>query len=296
MKKIITGTLIILALLTIASTDSYSQEAEMISPYIQLQYFKNTNDSSSLKTALTYSVNRMELPIKDMKILFYAGVGGDRKQIGEAVTNDKGVAILHLSDRSDFIEDETGQWAFSTEYAGNDTIESASADLLIQNIEIAMELTEPDSIKTVALTVMKVTDGKRVPAAGEMLTVYVPRMFSFLPIGDVILDDAGYGSLEFPADLPGDKDGNLTIIARFDEHPEFGNVEKEATLKWGVPSSYSIPKGHRALWTKVAPLWMIYTLSILLTGVWGHYMFALISLIRIKRDAKKNESGDLRTR
>ena len=54
---------------------------------------------------------------------------------------------------------------------------------------------------------------------------------------------------------------------------------------WGTPTDYSVPVSHRALWTKTAPKWMIYTLSILLAGVWGHYLFAIISLIRIKREA-----------
>ena len=67
------------------------------------------------------------------------------------------------------------------------------------------------------------------------LLIYVPRMFSLLPIGEAKLDDSGTASVEFPASLPGDKEGNITIIARFEEHPEFGNVEKKSTLEWGSP-------------------------------------------------------------
>lgn len=134
--------------------------------------------------------------------------------------------------------------------------------------------------------------GKMVPAAGEILTVYVPRMFSLLPLGEVTLDDNGSGSLAFPADLPGDKDGNVTIIARFDEHPEFGTIEKSRQLKWGVPLTPSAHQSRRALWTKTAPKWMIYTLSVLLTGVWGHYLFTIISLIRIRIDTKKKKEKE----
>ncbi len=235
----------------------------------------------------------MEIPLPGMEIIFFSGKE-KKNRIAEAVTDEKGVATCDLKDKSDFSADATGQWPFSTEFAGNDTIESGSAELLIRDVALKMELTEVDSVKTVKLSAEKKENGKEVPAAGEMITVYVPRMFSLLPLGDVTLDDTGNGSLEFPADLPGDKEGTITIIARFEEHPEFGNVEKRATLKWGVPSSYTVPKGHRALWTKVAPLWMIFTLSILLTGVWGHYLFTIISLIRIRRDAKKNEAGDIR--
>ena len=132
-------------------------------------------------------------------------------------------------------------------------------------------------------------NGKKSPVAGEMLVLYVPRIFSMLPVAEITLDDNGSAAVEFPSDIPGDKEGNITLIARFDEHMTFGNVEKRETVKWGIPTDYSIPKTHRALWTKTPPWWMIITLSILLTGVWGHYMFAVISLIRIKIDAKKNK-------
>jgi hypothetical protein len=293
MKTLISRAIIILSLLAIASFYSFSQESTKISPYVQLQYFKDNSDNSSLKTTLTYSKNRMEIPLKGMKIIFYSG-NEKKNKIAEAVTDEKGVAVCDLKEKSDFSSDATGQWSFSTEFEGNDTIESGSAELSIRDVILKMDLAEADSVKTITLNAEKMENGREVPASGEMLTVYVPRMFSLLPVGDVTLDDSGNGSLEFPADLPGDKEGNITIIARFEEHPEFGNVEKTATLKWGVPSSYTVPKGHRALWTKVAPLWMIYTLSILLTGVWGHYLFAVISLIRIRRNAKKDESSDLR--
>jgi hypothetical protein len=119
-------------------------------------------------------------------------------------------------------------------------------------------------------------------------------MFSLLPIGEATLDESGSAAVEFPASLPGDKEGNITVIARFEEHAEFGNVEKKSTLKWGLPSNYSVPAGHRALWTKTAPKWMIYTLSVLLSGVWGHYLFALISLIRIRIAAKKKAKEEYR--
>ena len=53
-------------------------------------------------------------------------------------------------------------------------------------------------------------------------------MFSLLQIGEITLDDNGTGTLEFPSDLPGDKDGNITIITKFEENATFGNVEKQS--------------------------------------------------------------------
>jgi hypothetical protein len=177
-------------------------------------------------------------------------------------------------------------------YKGNDSIEASSSDISVTDVILEMNLALVDTIKTISLSANKISGGKKSPAGGETVIVYVPRMFNMLSIGEVVLDDSGSGSLEFPADLPGDKEGNVTIIAKFEDNPAFGNVEKIATMKWGVPSGYSVPSSHRALWTKGAPKWMIYTLSILLTGVWGHYLFAIISLIRIKLESIKEKKKE----
>jgi len=288
MKRKIALTLLFLSLFSSKALFCYSQENPKISPSVQFQYFKDNDDNSILKTTFTYSKSRMELPLAGMKIKFYAG--SEKKiRLAEIITDDKGIAIYKLKPESDFLINSEGLWPFTSEFDGNDTIEQGKSGLLIRDVTLNMTLTEIDSIKTIVIDAKKKENGKEVPVSGETVTLYVPRMFSLLPIGEAKLDEKGSASVEFPSRLPGDKHGNITIIARFEDNPEFGNIEKKSTLKWGLPSSYSVPAGHRALWTKTAPKWMIYTLSILLSGVWGHYLFAIISLIRIKLQAKKHK-------
>jgi hypothetical protein len=158
-----------------------------------------------------------------------------------------------------------------------------------KEVVLNMTLTEVDSIKTVTVTAHTIANGENVPVSGETVSVFVPRMFSPFIIGELTLDDSGTASLEFPSDLPGGKDGNLTIVAAFIDNSTYGNVEKRETIRWGIPTDY-LPTSHRALWTQRAPGWMIYTLSILLAGVWGHYFFAIISLVRIKRNANREKA------
>ena len=68
----------IISLLIITSGLTFSQDAEKISPYMALQYFKGNSDSSYLKATLTYSKNRMELPLPGMEITFFSGTGGEK--------------------------------------------------------------------------------------------------------------------------------------------------------------------------------------------------------------------------
>jgi hypothetical protein len=286
-KKIINIILVLLVL----SPELFSQEATMISPYIQISYLKNTDDLRILQTSLTYSKNRMELPLPGMEISFFNGT--DKKELLiKAVTDSKGIARFEVPSDIKLMTESDGAWAFSSEYAGNDTIEAGTSEIAIKDVRLEMILSLVDSVETITVNAFVKEKGIDKPVAGEAVKVYVPRMFSNLLISELTLDDAGTATLEFPTDLPGDKDGNLTIIAKFEENGTFGNVEKRETLNWGLLTDYSVPVTHRALWTKTAPKWMIYTLSVLLAGVWGHYLFAIISLIRIRINAKRKEAED----
>lgn len=284
MKKLL-YTILVLSTLPFFPFALFSQELNVISPYIQLQYIKNTNDQRVLQTALTYSFNRMELPIPGMEISFFTG-GNNSDLIGTALTDSKGIARIELKDDIQLQTDVDGMWAFSSEYNGNDTIEAAVSEITVKDVMLDMLLTEVDSIKTINISAYTVENGSEVPVPDEPVMIYVPRMFSNLLLSELYLDETGNATFEFPSDLPGDKEGNITVIAKFEDNYTFGTVEKVETLKWGVPTDYFVPVSHRALWTKIAPKWMIYSLSVLLAGVWGHYLFALISLIRIKREAE----------
>lgn len=284
-NKQISKSLFFLLLVLPLTVNSFSQEAEKISPYIQLQYFKNNDDQSSLQATLTYSENRMENPLPGMEIHFYTG-GTKKELLATVLTDEKGIASLPVNNIARLPVNSEGQWQFETEFSGNDTIEASSSELQVKDVQLKMTLSEIDSIKTITLNALASLNGRQVPVAGEVVMIYVPRMFSLLPVAEATLDDNGTVSVDFPSDLPGDNEGNLKIIARFEENPTYGNVEKNIVQKWGIPTSYAVPKTHRALWTKTPPTWMIITLSILLAGVWGHYLFAIISLILIKIDAR----------
>ena len=294
MKKKVIYSILLLSLLPVFSVNLFSQEKTVISPYIQLQYFKNTDDQRILQTTLTYSKNRMELSLPGMEISFFTS--GDQKElVATVITDNKGVARFELSSDFKLKTDRDGMWAFSSEFKGNDTIEAGTSEITVKNVRLEMVLSVIDSIKTITVNAFVNENGTDKPVSGEAVKVYVPRMFSLLLISELTLDEAGTASAEFPSDLPGDKNGNLTLIAKFEENPTFGNVEKREILNWGLPTDYSVPVNHRALWTKTAPKWMIYTLSVLLAGVWGHYLFALISLIRIKIDANRKAKEEYRS-
>lgn len=279
----------ILLLVSVFTFISKGYTQETISPSLQLQYFKNSDEQRFLKATLSYTLNRRDVPLIDREIIFF--VGSKKDTLAKVKTNDKGVSSLLLSSDYKPLLEKDGTWLFASDFEGKDSIEAVSAEISIKDLKLEMNLDLVDSVKTVSLKAYTIENGKNVPVSGEPINVFVTRMFSLLPVTDGTFEDDGTLSLEFPSDIPGDKDGNITIVAKFEEHATFGNVEKRGSSDWGVVSNYKEPTTHRALWTKGAPTWMIIALTIMLTGVWGHYMYAIICLIRIKKSGKNEEES-----
>jgi hypothetical protein len=134
-------------------------------------------------------------------------------------------------------------------------------------------------------------DGKFNPLGGQTVLVYVPRMLSLLKIAEIALDSLGSGTAEFPKNIIGDSVGNLTVIAQIEENDIFGTIKAESKINWGLPKRLLSPeRPTRELWTPVAPLWMIITLIIMLTGVWGHYVYTIVQLFMIKKDGTSSKA------
>jgi hypothetical protein len=292
MKKNPINKILLISLLLISSPALHSQTTG-INVAFALKYFRNTDDKRIIQAEITYTSDKETHALTGAEISLLNG--SDRSTpIGKAITDDKGVARFEMNSDLKLNAGNDGMLRFITEFGGNDTIAKASAEISVRDLKMELTMSEVDSIKNVTVKAFSKDGVNEKPVTGETVKVYVPRMFSLLPIGDLTLDDSGTASIEFPSDLPGDKEGNLVIIARIEDNSTYGTIEKRETLKWGIPTDYSVPVTHRALWTSIAPRWMIYSLSVLLAGVWGHYMFAIISLIRIRIDAKKQAKKEYR--
>lgn len=107
-----------------------------------------------------------------------------------------------------------------------------------------------------------------------------------LPVSTGMLDDNGSFRMKFPADIPGDSLGNLTVIGRFNDHYLYGTVEKREDVMWGTEAAIT-PPAYRSLWSTLAPKWMVISLAVMLLGVWGHYTYVIINLFRIRKEGLK---------
>lgn len=249
------------------------------------------HDSATLTATLSVSRDGNLLALENAIIEFSSVSGsGDATLLGKAQTTQEGIAVLTIP-TAGLPADKDGLITYRASFRETPAYPAAEESIAAKPIMIRLFFSIVDSVKTLQVTaVTRDEKGQEKPVAGENIMIYVPRLFSLLKIGEIALDETGTGTLEFPKEIVGDTLGNLTVIARLEEHDIYGFAQGKNVINWGVHKQYykaEVPS--RELWTPIAPMWMIITLIIMLLGVWAHYVYAVYELIMIKRIGKENK-------
>lgn len=290
MKEIVCKGFVLFFMLVVGGAENLSgqpdAEEEVISPYIEFKYIKNTEGNRILEAKLFHATDLGLDPLEGLAVEFYTNNIEEPVLLGKAITDSRGTARYYIPGDADLPGDEDGYWWFYALFEGSAGYEMTMEEISLMDVELEMKLEEKGELKKIILEAYTTEEGFKVPVSNEDIFIYVPRMFSLLPVAEGYFID-GMAEVEFPDDVPGDEKGRLTVIGRFNDHWQFATVEQRAETDWGVPASHEVAETHRALWTQIAPRWMIITLSIMLAGVWGHYLFAILSIIRVKRIGKK---------
>lgn len=161
-------------------------------------------------------------------------------------------------------------------------------DESMEDAKIALEFVADTDTKFIVATA---TNSNNEPIEDLELYFYVKRSFSNLPIGDIFnaTDENGTVKVEFPNDLPGDSEGNVTFLVKVIDSDLYNDQSIETIKKWGVPT---LPPDQfhekRSLWAAAAnaPIPLILIISALIFSIWFIifyiiYMFFKISKIGI---------------
>ena len=270
-----------------------ASEAEILPTSIDFRTVKQNKDSRLLQARLVAEDTNGRKPVKGIMVEFFLLSSGGREKLGEMTTDDNGSGSILLTGTSGLQKGDDGYLHFVASFAGNDILVPAESEIRLKDAWLELEMFLEDSVRNIRYSGFTFDDGGNVvPIADQDIYLFVPRMFSMMPIADGWLESDGSGVVEFPPDLIGDEHGNIEIIARIEDHPEFGNLEANGKVDWALTKHPERAEGPlRELWTPIAPTWMIVTLITLLSGVWLHYFYAVFELFRIKK-AGNPESGN----
>jgi mono/diheme cytochrome c family protein len=153
-------------------------------------------------------------------------------------------------------------------------------------VTLAMEYSDPMK-KIVVTATEQLKDGQAGPAAGVEVMLFVKRYFGKMQVGDIKTTNAGGKALfEFPADLPGNREGNVEVSAVVnDPKGVMKTTPATATLAVGAPTDKPSLTAQRAWWSTRgnAPVWIILTYTLSVVIVWGFILYIVYSILRIRK-------------
>lgn len=291
MNRIKSG--IILAVLILAATFSVlaQDKAAAAGPSVtvlRFTCFSTSDDSLLMQAAVSVKHEEGAKNLANAPVSFFSVETSGDVKIGEAKTDVHGIAAFKIPVRNKYARNEQQMISLKAVYAGNEKFESSESEFGLKPAKFVVSFYEEDTVRFVKVTGTQYNaDGTETSIGVMDVTVSVPKLFSMLKVAQVSLDSTGIGTTEFPRDIIGDSTGKLTVVASIEENDVFGNIKGQAVNNWGLPKHLISPdRPTRELWTPIAPLWMIITLIIMLAGVWGHYMYAVIQLVMISKSAK----------
>ena len=228
------------------------------------------------------------LPIYDAEIKFFNVLNEEEVLLGSSKTSQKGIAQMILPEKQNYLTDENGNINLIARFEGNDAMEEASAEIIVKNIYLALNLEEIDSVKTILVSAFTFDEsGSKIPLEETDVIVYVQGMFSKMKISEGTISEGAY-EFEFPTDIHGDVNGELTVISIIADNEEYGTVIQKKNTNWGVFQKKTIDNKNK-LWSKAAPIWMYVVLTILLVGVWANYVYTIINLFKIRKEGQNLE-------
>ena len=277
----------ILTISLLVNLESYAQETD-ISNYRMNFKFTTTKqpDNSRLLEANFIGMNKKDrkdkIPVFDAEIKFYNVLNDNEVLLGSSKTSKEGIAKLALPANQNYLIDSEGNIILKARFEGTDALDAEEEEITVKNIFLDLNLEVIDSVKTISVKAYVLDSlGVKNPIEESDIMFFVEGMLSKMKINDGTITDGEF-DFAFETNLPGDMDGNISIIAMIEDSDDFGNVVQKKSTEWGVLHNTFNGENNK-LWSKAGPIWMYIVLSVLLIGVWANYIYTIINLYKISK-------------
>jgi len=250
------------------------------------------SDNSRLLEASFIGVNKKDrkdkIPVYGAEIAFYNVLNEEKVLLGKSKTSKEGLAQLSLSENQLYLTDSERRIILLAHFDETDGLAGQEDELNFKDINLSLDLIEIDSIRTVVVKAFMIDSlGVENPVLETDLFIAVGSMMSKMKIEEGTIEDGEF-EYEFPTDIPGDTNGDVTVYTLIEDSDEFGSVIQEKKANWGTFNK-QISEDKNTLWSEAAPIWMYIVLSILLLGVWANYLYTIVNLFKIKKEGKQQK-------
>lgn len=283
----------------LSSNIGFSQENEKeefdLKKYKTIFKFNSVKqaDNSRLLEASFIVQNKKDrkdkIPVFEANIHFFNVLNSEEILLGTSKTSKEGIAEFSVPASKKYLVDEDGYINLIARFEGNKQLKGKEKDIAVKDLNLVLNLTEIDSVRTVLVKAYTIDSlGVEIPLEEADIIVSVKGMLSNMPIEEGEIEDGAF-EYEFPTDIPGDDDGDLTVVVSMEDNDDFGNIIQEKSVNWGIHKTAPVKMVKNTLWSESAPLWMYIVLTILLVGVWANYIYTIANLFKIKKEGRDLE-------
>ncbi|MBN2596017.1 cytochrome c [Labilibaculum sp.] len=162
----------------------------------------------------------------------------------------------------------------------------------VSDVKILLDINKEDKRITANLSGLT-KKGDRAALQGIELSIKVKRSFGYLDISgdDAYTNEKGEVNVQFPEDLPGDREGHVNLLVKVTDDAYYGEVNVDRIVSLGLPTNPVNPLDERAMWgTRAnAPIWIILSYVGGVISIWGVIFLVLFQLIQLPKLAKNKE-------
>ena len=278
-------------ILLVFSFNGFSQEndASNYKMRFNLKTVKQPDNSRLLEVSFigqNKKDRKDKIPVTDAEIKFYNTFNEEEVLLGTTKTSHEGIAKITLPNSQKYLLDEEGKINLIANFEGTEAIDEEEDEVSIKDLFLELDLKEIDSVKTVLVKAFTIDSlGTKTSVEEAEVIISIQGMLSKMKLEEGTIED-GVFEYEFPTDIPGDNEGNITVFSIVEDNDDFGNIIQQKSVNWGVFNKHLEKEGNK-LWSESAPIWMYIVLTILLLGVWANYAYTISFLYKIKKEGKK---------
>jgi hypothetical protein len=270
-----------------AQDSAVKSEKEYI---LNVNYFSLNNKVPYILVETQSKLNNRYSEVRHVPVkVFLDSDSGESGLLGKITTNEKGVGKLVFPVSVKDIWEKSAQHKLIAIADSSTDFEETKTEVSVTKSKISIDTATEDGVKNITVTFSELKDGKWVPVKDVDLKVGIRRLGSQLPVGEeesYTTDSAGQVIAEFKKDsLPGDAKGNLTLVVKVDKNENYGSLEQELMVPWGIYKNPGNNFTGRTLWAtgNRSPLWLLWMAILIVAGIWGVFIYLILQLIKIRK-------------
>lgn len=289
--------IIFLFLIFAAITKTNAQDSVAAEPELSVRYFLPENKVPYIEINTKKKIGRKFEPISGITVNVFFNEPEENNLLGKIITGNTGLGKVAFPASFKANWDSLNEFKFVAVSEASKSMESLSTDITVKKAVLVIDTIVEDGIKTMTAQLKEKIGDEWVPVKDIEMKLGLKRLLSSLSVGEAetyTSDSAGTASAEFLRDsIPGDKKGNIVLVARVEDNDVYGNLVEEKVVPWGNVFQSENHFWHRSLWStgNRAPGWLLFLALVIIIGVWGTLFYLIVQVVKIRKMGKEVSSS-----